>query len=113
MTSPVVISGIILCSFLFVAIIGILWAIQPIDDSPYVKERAHAASHGNRWKSIELTQAQCAKLGFLSGDPHDYYVYNTKVEQCGNVIRFKQSQSAWGTDPNKAWLGDGFKYAFL
>lgn len=57
--------------------------------------RMHVSIRGNQWKPFELTQWQCMRLGFLSGNHGgDYYCYNTTVERCGDVIKFRQNTKA-------------------
>jgi hypothetical protein len=48
----------------------------------------HVLVRGFKWKSYEMSQGQCFKAGFLSGDYDKYYCYNNVVQRCGNVIRF-------------------------
>lgn len=66
---------------------------------------------GRPWEKFELTQGQCAALGFLSGDRDRTYFYNTTVEKAGHVIRFKQNvMIPFGSEIDQT---DPYHYAFL
>lgn len=118
MTIIVIIVGIAICLVVIAMfmILPILLHTPSLSIAPEPKThltvlmRMEISIHQNQWHKVELSQFQCAELGFLSGDPDQYYCYNTTVEMCGRLVRFTQSIS---TLDNRFPVIGNYKYALL